>query len=192
CKIIEMTARCEWVKYQAEIEYHDKEWGVPLHDDRILFEFLILEGMQAGLSWRIILNKRQEFRKAFDNFQAQQIANYGNMKIKQLYSNPFIIRNKKKIEATIINANAFLKIQKEFGSFDTYIWNFVRYSPIQNSWKTHRDVPSSSNESDMIYKDLKNRGFKFVGSKICYSMMQAIGMVNDHTTNCFRYKELRK
>jgi len=187
-----MIARCEWAKFQPEIEYHDNEWGVPLHDDRDLFEFLILEGMQAGLSWRIILSKRREFRKAFDNFQAEQIANYDNIKIKRLYSNPFIIRNKKKIEATIINANSFLKVQKEFGSFDTYIWNFVKYSPIQNSWKTHMDVPSRSNESDMIYKDLKNRGFKFVGSKICYSMMQAIGMVNDHTTDCFRYKELRK
>lgn len=187
-----MNARCEWAKDQLEIDYHDKEWGVPIHDDRELFEFLILEGMQAGLSWRIILNKRQEFRKAFDNFQVQQIANYDNMKVRQLYSNPFIIRNKKKIEATIINASAFLKVQKEFGTFDTYIWNFVRYKPIQNSWRSYKDVPSMSHESDMIYKDLRNRGFKFVGSKICYSMMQAIGMVNDHTINCFRYSELKK
>jgi DNA-3-methyladenine glycosylase I len=192
CTIIEMNARCEWAKDKIEIDYHDKEWGVPIHDDRELFEFLILEGMQAGLSWRIILNKRQEFRKAFDNFQVQQIANYDNMKIKQLYSNPFIIRNRKKIEATIINANAFVKIQKEFGSFDTYIWNFVRYKPIQNSWKSHKDIPSMSQESDLICKDLRKRGFKFVGSKICYSMMQAIGMVNDHTVDCFRYKELKK
>lgn len=190
--IIEMNPRCDWAKEQIEIDYHDNEWGVPLHNDRKLFEFLVLEGMQAGLSWRIILNKRQEFRKAFDNFQVEQIANYDIVKINELCSNPFIIRNKKKIEATIINANAFVRIQKEFGSFDTYIWNFVRYKPIQNSWKTYKDVPSTSQESDLICKDLRNRGFRFVGSKICYSMMQAIGMVNDHTISCFRYMELRK
>jgi DNA-3-methyladenine glycosylase I len=190
--IIEMNPRCDWAKEQIEIDYHDNEWGVPLHNDRKLFEFLVLEGMQAGLSWRIILNKRQEFRKAFDNFQVEQIANYDIVKINELCSNPFIIRNKKKIEATISNANAFVGIQKEFGSFDTYIWNFVRYKPIQNSWKTYKDVPSTSQESDLICKDLRNRGFRFVGSKICYSMMQAIGMVNDHTISCFRYVELRK
>ncbi|HXV88945.1 MAG TPA: DNA-3-methyladenine glycosylase I [Nitrososphaeraceae archaeon] len=190
--IIEMNPRCVWAKEQIEIDYHDNEWGVPLHNDRKLFEFLVLEGMQAGLSWRIILNKRQEFRKAFDNFQVEQIANYDIVKINELCSNPFIIRNKKKIEATISNANEFVKIQKEFGSFDTYIWNFVRYKPIQNSWKNYKDVPSTSQESDLICKDLKNRGFRFVGSKICYSMMQAIGMVNDHTISCFRYKELRR
>ena len=190
--IIEMNPRCDWAKEQIEIDYHDNEWGVPLHNDRKLFEFLVLEGMQAGLSWRIILNKRQEFRKAFDNFQVKRIANYDVVKINELCSNPFIIRNKKKIEATISNANAFVRIQKEFGSFDTYIWNFVRYKPIQNSWKTYKDVPSTSQESDLICKDLRNRGFRFVGSKICYSMMQAIGMVNDHTISCFRYMEIRK
>ena len=190
--IIEKNPRCDWAKEQIEIDYHDNEWGVPLHNDRKLFEFLVLEAMQAGLSWRIILNKRQEFRKAFDNFQVEKIANYDIVKINELCSNPLIIRNKKKIEATIINANAFVRIQKEFGSFDTYIWNFVRYKPIQNSWKTYKDVPSTSQESDLICKDLRNRGFRFVGSKICYSMMQAIGMVNDHTISCFRYKELRK
>lgn len=190
--IIEMNPRCDWAKEQIEIDYHDNEWGVPLHNDGKLFEFLVLEGMQAGLSWRIILNKRQEFRRAFDNFQVEQIANYDIVKINELCSNPFIIRNKKKIEATISNANAFVRIQKEFGSFDTYIWNFVRYKPIQNSWKTYKDVPSTSQESDLISKDLGNRGFRFVGSKICYSMMQAIGMVNDHTISCFRYMELRK
>lgn len=190
--IIEMNPRCDWAKEQIEIDYHDNEWGVPLHNDRKLFEFLVLEGMQAGLSWRIILNKRQEFRKAFDNFQVERIANYDIVKINELCSNPFIIRNKKKIEATISNANAFVGIQNEFGSFDTYIWNFVRYKPIQNSWKTYKDVPSTSQESDLICKDLRNRGFRFVGSKICYSMMQAIGMVNDHTISCFRYMELRK
>jgi DNA-3-methyladenine glycosylase I len=190
--MIEMNRRCEWAREQIEIDYHDNEWGVPLHDDRKLFEFLVLEGMQAGLSWRIILNKRQEFRKAFDNFQVEQIANYDIVKINELCSNPFIIRNKKKIEATISNANAFVRIQKEFGSFDTYIWNFIRYKPIQNSWRTYKDVPSTSQESDLIYKDLRNRGFRFVGSKICYSMMQAIGMVNDHTISCFRYMEVGK
>jgi DNA-3-methyladenine glycosylase I len=190
--IIEKNPRCDWAKEQIEIDYHDNEWGVPIHNDRKLFEFLVLEAMQAGLSWRIILNKRQEFRKAFDNFQVEKIANYNIVKINELCSNPLIIRNKKKIEATIINANAFVRIQKEFGSFDTYIWNFVRYKPIQNSWKTYKDVPSTSQESDLICKDLRNRGFRFVGSKICYSMMQAIGMVNDHTISCFRYMELRK
>jgi DNA-3-methyladenine glycosylase I len=190
--MIEMNRRCEWAREQIEIDYHDNEWGVPLHDDRKLFEFLVLEGMQAGLSWRIILNKRQEFRKAFDNFRVEQIANYDIVKINELCSNPFIIRNKKKIEATISNANAFVRIQKEFGSFDTYIWNFIRYKPIQNSWRTYKDVPSTSQESDLIYKDLRNRGFRFVGSKICYSMMQAIGMVNDHTISCFRYMEVGK
>ena len=190
--IIEKNPRCDWAKEQIEIDYHDNEWGVPIHNDRKLFEFLVLEAMQAGLSWRIILNKRQEFRKAFDNFQVEKIANYDIVKINELCSNPLIIRNKKKIEATIINANAFVRIQKEFGSFDTYIWNFVRYKPIQNSWKTYKDVPSTSQESDLVCKDLRNRGFRFVGSKICYSMMQAIGMVNDHTISCFRYMELRK
>ena len=190
--IIEKNPRCDWAIEQIEIDYHDNEWGVPIHNDRKLFEFLVLEAMQAGLSWRIILNKRQEFRKAFDNFQVEKIANYDIVKINELCSNPFIIRNKKKIEATIINANAFVRIQKEFGSFDTYIWNFVRYKPIQNSWKTYKDVPSTSQESDLICKDLRNRGFRFVGSKICYSMMQAIGMINDHTISCFRYMELRK
>jgi len=190
--IIEKNPRCDWAKEQIEIDYHDNEWGVPLHNDRKLFEFLVLEAMQAGLSWRIILNKRQEFRKAFDNFQVEKIANYDIVKIDELCSNPLIIRNKKKIEATIINANAFVRIQKEFGSFDTYIWNFVRYKPIQNSWKTYKNVPSTSQESDLICKDLRNRGFRFVGSKICYSMMQAIGMINDHTISCFRYMELRK
>lgn len=187
-----MNPRCDWAKEQIEIDYHDNEWGVPLHNDRKLFEFLVLEGMQAGLSWRIILNKRPEFRKAFDNFKVERIANYDIVKINELCSNPFIIRNKKKIEATISNANAFLRIQKEYGSFDTYIWNFVRHKPIQNTWKTYKDVPSTSQESDLICKDLRNRGFRFVGSKICYSMMQAIGMVNDHTISCFRYMEIRK
>ena len=186
----EMNPRCEWAKETIEINYHDKEWGVPLHNDKKLFEFLVLEGMQAGLSWRIILRKREDFRKAFDNFRVQKIANYDKMKIEQLCSNSSIIRNRKKIEAAIINANAFLEIQKEFGSFDTYIWNFVSHKPIQNSWKSYKEVPSMTQESDLICKDLRKRGFKLIGSKICYSMMQAIGMVNDHTIDCFRYREL--
>jgi DNA-3-methyladenine glycosylase I len=185
-----MNPRCEWAKETIEINYHDKEWGVPLHNDKKLFEFLVLEGMQAGLSWRIILRKREDFRKAFDNFRVQKIANYDKMKIEQLCSNSSIIRNRKKIEAAIINANAFLEIQKEFGSFDTYIWNFVSLKPIQNSWKSYKEVPSMTQESDLICRDFRKRGFKFVGSKICYSMMQAIGMVNDHTIDCFRYREL--
>lgn len=187
-----MNSRCIWAKDQIEIDYHDKEWGVPVHEDTKLFEFLVLEGMQAGLSWRTILKKRQDFRKVFDNFEVQQIARYNKSKIRQLCYNPLIIRNRKKIEAAIINANAFLNVQKEFGSFDIYIWNFVSDKPIQNSWKSHKDVPSMSSESEMICIDLRNRGFKFVGSKICYALMQAIGMVNDHTIDCFRYKELKK
>jgi DNA-3-methyladenine glycosylase I len=185
-----MNPRCEWAKESLEIKYHDKEWGVPLHIDRKLFEFLVLEGMQAGLSWRIILRKRKDFRKAFDNFRVQKIANYNKIKVEQLCSNPAIIRNKKKIEATIINANAFLEIQKEFGSFDTYIWNFVNHKPVQNAWRSYKEVPSMTQESDLICRDLRERGFKFIGSKICYSIMQAIGMVNDHTIDCFRYNEL--
>ena len=153
-----MNVRCEWARDQIEIDYHDKEWGIPLHNDGKLFEFLVLEGMQAGLSWRIILNKRQEFRKAFGNFKVELVANYDIMKIKELCSNPLIIRSKKKIESTVNNAKDFIKIQKEFGSFDTFIWNFVRYKPIQNSWKTYNDVPSTSQESDMICKILKIEG----------------------------------
>ncbi len=184
--------RCEWAsKSELERSYHDKEWGVPVHDDRKLFEFLILEGAQAGLSWSTILRKREGYRKAFDNFDARKISRYSNADVSRLLANPEIIRNKLKIEATIANARAFLKVQEEFGSFDRYIWQFVNGSPIQNSWKKMADIPSSSVESEAMSKDLRKRGFKFVGTTICYAFMQAVGMVNDHVVDCFRYKELR-
>ena len=187
-----MNVRCEWARDQIEIDYHDKEWGIPLHNDRMLFEFLVLEGMQAGLSWRIILNKRQEFRKAFDKFEVELVANYDSMKIKELCSNSLIIRNKKKIEATVSNANAFIRIQKEFGSFDKYIWLFTKFKTVVNKWKTIKEIPPKTEISDSMSKDLKQRGFGFVGSTICYSFMQAAGMVNDHVVECFRYKEVQR
>ena len=183
--------RCAWTTSDPlYIVYHDKEWGTPVHDDRILFEFLILEGAQAGLSWITILRKRENFRKAFDNFNPVIIAAYNGSKINELLNNEGIIRNKLKINAAIINAGAFLKVQKEYGSFDKYIRQFIGGAAKQNYWKDIKGVPATSNESDQMSKDLKKRGFKFVGSTICYAFMQATGMVNDHTTNCFRHKEL--
>jgi DNA-3-methyladenine glycosylase I len=179
--------RCEWAHSELMIAYHDTEWGVPVHDDRTLFEFLILEGAQAGLSWETILRKRENYRTAFDNFNALKIARYDNRTIKQLLKNPGIIRNRLKIDAAIKNAEAFLAIRNEFGSFDAYIWQFVKGSPIQNRWKTIKEIPPSSSASDAMSKDLKRRGFKFVGSTICYAFMQAVGMVNDHVLKCFRY-----
>lgn len=183
-----MLKRCGWVPddplYQT---YHDEEWGVPVHDDRLLFEFLILEGAQAGLSWATILKKRDNYRAAFDNFSAEKIANYGERKYQALLENPGIVRNRLKIQATIQNAKAFLAVQKEYGSFDPYIWQFVGGKPIVNSWKTLKELPARTAESDAMSKDLKKRGFKFVGSTICYAFMQAVGMVNDHTVDCFRY-----
>ena len=172
------------------IHYHDKEWGIPVHDDNKLFEFLILEGAQAGLNWQIILNKRQNYRKAFDNFDAAKIAKYDNADIRRLVSNPGIVRNRLKIEATIQNAKEFLKIQKEFGSFDSYIWKFVNRKQIMNKTGSLSEIKSTSKESDAMSKDLRKRGFKFVGPTICYAFMQAVGMVNDHQIDCFRYKEL--
>lgn len=172
--------------------YHDEEWGVPVHDDRLLFEFLILEGAQAGLSWSTILNKRENFRRAFDNFDARKIARYDARKVKALLSDPGIVRNRLKIAATIQNAKAFLAVQKEFGSFDAYIWQFVDGKPIQNCRKSMREVPASTPESDAMSKDLLKRGFKFVGSTICYAYMQAVGMVNDHLTDCFRHRQIGK
>ncbi len=169
--------------------YHDLEWGVPVHDDRKLFEMLILEGAQAGLSWITILRKRDNYRKAFDNFNVNKIAKYDKKKINQLLNNEGIIRNRLKIAATIINAQLFLEVQKEFGSFDTYIWQFVGGKPIVNTRKSIKEIPPTTPESDTISKDLKKRGFKFVGSTICYAFMQAVGMVNDHTADCFRYKK---
>ena len=184
--------RCEWANgSDLERSYHDNEWGVPIHDDRSLFEFLILEGAQAGLSWSTILKKREGYRKAFDNFDARKISKYSKNDIVRLLHNSEIIRNKLKIRATITNARAFLELQKEFGSFDNYIWQFVSGEPIRNSWKKITDIPSSTPESDAMSKDLRRRGFKFVGTTICYAFMQAVGMVNDHVVGCFRYRELR-
>jgi DNA-3-methyladenine glycosylase I len=169
------------------IEYHDREWGVPVHDDRLLFEFLILEGAQAGLSWETILNKRENYRRAFDGFNAVKIARYDRAKVRELLRNPGIVRNRLKIDSTISNAKAFLAVQKEFGSFDRYIWQFVGGKPKVNSLRSSRHLPSTSLESDAMSKDLKRRGFRFVGSTICYAFMQAVGMVNDHYTDCFRH-----
>lgn len=186
-----MKIRCGWVTEDPlYIEYHDKEWGIPVHDERKLFEMLILEGAQAGLSWITILKKRENYRTAMDNFDYKKIAEYDEGKIEELLSNKGIIRNKRKIDAAISNAKAFIKIQQEFGSFDKYIWQFVGGEPKINSWKNLKEVPVTTEESNKMSKDLKKRGFKFVGPTICYSFMQAIGMVNDHTTDCFRYKEL--
>jgi DNA-3-methyladenine glycosylase I len=173
------------------ITYHDKEWGVPVHHDRLLFEFLILEGAQAGLSWSTILNKRENYRKAFDNFDAQKIAKYDARKIKSLLADQGIVRNKLKIAAAVQNAKAFLAVQKEFGNFDAYIWSFVNNQPIRNKFKTMKQVPAQTPESDAMSKDLLKRGFKFAGSTICYAFMQAVGMVNDHIVDCFRHDQTR-
>ena len=183
--------RCEWAnKSELEQLYHDLEWGVPVHNDMILFEFLVLEGAQAGLSWSTILRKREGYRRAFDNFDPAKISRYSDGDISRLLSNPEIIRNRLKIGATVTNARAFLKVQEEYGTFDRYIWQFVTGRPIRNAWKKMTDIPSSSPESDAMSKDLQKRGFKFVGTTICYAFMQAVGLVNDHVVDCFRYKEL--
>jgi len=180
--------RCAWAKGDLYTAYHDKEWGVPVHDDRLLFEFLILEGAQAGLSWITILKKRENYRRAFDNFDARKIARYDSRKVKKLLADPGIVRNRLKIEAAIRNARAFLAVRKEFGSFDACVWRFVGGQPIRNHWKSLKEVPARTPESDALSKDLLKRGFKFVGSTICYAFMQAVGMVNDHTRDCFRYE----
>ena len=183
--------RCAWGSNNPlMIEYHDTEWGVPLHDDQKLFEFLILEGMQAGLSWSTILNKRQNFRAAFHNFDPQRVARYTARDVKRLLNNPGIIRNRLKIEAAITNARQFLEVQNEFGSFDAYIWHFVEGKPIKNAFRSLKEIPAKTPLSDAISKDLKQRGFKFVGSTIVYAHLQATGMVNDHTVDCFRYDEV--
>jgi len=183
--------RCEWSDgSELYKDYHDKEWGVPVHDDRQLFEFLILEGAQAGLSWLTILKKREGYRKAFNNFDAKKISRYSDKKIAKLLSNPEIVRNRLKINAAIINAKSFLDVQKEFGTFDSYIWQFVAGKTIRNRWKSISEIPASTPESEAMSIDLKKRGFKFVGATICYAFMQAVGMVNDHLVNCFRYREL--
>jgi len=186
-----MKKRCQWVSNdELYIKYHDEEWGVPVFDDEVLFEFLVLESFQAGLSWITILKKQENFRKAFDNFDYNKIALYTDDKFEELIQNPGIVRNKLKVKAAINNAQQFLKIQKEFGSFSNYFWGFVDGKPIKNSFKTIAEVPAKTVLSDAISKDLKKRGFKFLGSTTIYAYMQAVGMVNDHTTDCFRYNEV--
>ena len=185
------VSRCGWATDDPlYIDYHDREWGTPLHDDRGLFELLILEGAQAGLSWITILRKRESYRAAFDRFEPDRIAAYGEQKRAELLTNPGIIRNRLKVEAAVLNAKAFIELQRQFGSFDSYIWQFVNHTPIQNARRGMGDIPSSSAESDAMSKDLKKRGFKFVGTTICYAFMQATGMVNDHILDCFRHAEL--
>ena len=186
-----MSNRCEWSTTDPlYIRYHDEEWGVPVHDDRVIFEFLVLEGAQAGLSWLTILKRREGYRAAFDNFDPRRVAQYDENKIEQLLADPGIIRNRRKIESTVTNARAFLDVQNEFGSFDRYIWSFVGGKPIINAWKTLADIPAKTIESVAMSKDLVRRGFKFVGPTICYAHMQATGMVNDHVVSCFRYADL--
>jgi DNA-3-methyladenine glycosylase I len=184
--------RCEWAdRTELEQSYHDNEWGVANHDDRSLFEFLVLEGAQAGLSWSTILRKREGYRKAFDNFDVRKISQYSDNDVSRLLVHSEIIRNRLKINAIITNAGAFLQVQKQFGGFDHYIWQFVNGRPIQNSWEKKTDIPSSTPASEAMSKDLQKRGFKFVGPTICYAFMQAVGMVNDHVVGCFRHEELK-
>ncbi len=182
--------RCPWAKEDLYIAYHDQEWGVPVHNDRLLFEFLILEGAQAGLSWITVLKKREHYRRAFDGFDARKIAGYDAAKVRQLLADPGIVRNRLKIESTLLNAKAFLAVQSEFGSFDAYLWRFVDGAPTRNTWRSIREVPARTPVSDAMSKDLKKRGFKFVGSTICYAFMQAVGMVNDHLVDCFRHGQV--
>ncbi|NJL30936.1 MAG: DNA-3-methyladenine glycosylase I [Phycisphaerales bacterium] len=185
--------RCAWAKSENMIAYHDTEWGVPVHDDALLFEHLFLDTMQAGLSWACILNKRENFRKAFSGFDPRKIVRYDSRKLLRLLADPGIIRNKLKVHAAVTNARAFLAIQKEFSSFDQYLWAYVPdRKPIINHWQQHQQLPASTALSDVLSKDLYKRGFKFVGSTICYAMMQAVGMVNDHTTDCFRHAQVNK
>ena len=182
--------RCAWARNELSIPYHDAEWGVPVHDDRLLFEFLVLEGAQAGLSWDTILRKRARYREVFDNFEPKLVARYGQRKVNALLRDTGIVRNRLKIAAAISNAQAFLKALEEFGSFDAYIWQFTGGHPRVNAWRVHDRLPASTVESDAMSKDLKRRGFRFAGSTICYAFMQAVGMVNDHSTDCFRYAQL--
>lgn len=182
--------RCEWARNDLAIRYHDEEWGVPVHDDRLLFEFLILEGAQAGLSWDTILRKRENYRRVYDQFDPEKVACYGERKIECLLADAGIVRNRRKIEASIGNAKAFLKVQQEFGCFDAYVWRFVSGTPVQNSWRSLREIPARTTQSDALSKDLIARGFKFTGSTICYAFMQAVGMVNDHVVKCFRYQQI--
>jgi DNA-3-methyladenine glycosylase I len=186
-----MPKRCEWAgEDPLYVSYHDEEWGVPVHDDRTLFEFLILEGAQAGLSWITILKKRENYREAFEGFDPERVARFRKPRIEKLLGNPGIVRNRLKVESAVTNAKAFLEVRDEFGSFDAFLWQFVGGKPRKNAWKSLAQVPASTPESDAMSKELKRRGFKFVGSTICYAYMQAVGMVNDHTVDCFRYREL--
>jgi DNA-3-methyladenine glycosylase I len=187
-----MIERCGWAINDDPLytAYHDQEWGVPVHDDTLLFEFLVLEGAQAGLSWATILRKRQNFRQAFDGFDPRKVAAYGEEKVAELMANPGIIRNRRKIEAAILNARAFLDVQHEFGSFDSYVWQFVGGKPLKNAWHTLGEIPAQSEASLRMSKDLVRRGFRFVGPTICYAHMQATGMVNDHLVSCFRYNQV--
>lgn len=185
----ETLVRCQWARAESMHAYHDSEWGVPVHDDRVLFEFLLLEGAQAGLSWETILKKRENYRAAFDHFEPTLVAQYSQRKFEQLMHDAGIVRNRLKIAAALTNAKAFLAVQKEFGSFDAYIWQFVGNRPKVNAWRGLKEIPPRTAESDAMSKDLKRRGFKFVGSTICYAFMQAVGLVNDHTRDCFRYPQ---
>lgn len=190
---IQKKIRCKWVTDDPEyIAYHDKEWGVPVYNDQVLFEFIILEGMQAGLNWLTILKKRENYRKCLNKFDAKKIVKYDKRKIDELLNNPGIIRNKLKIHSIITNADAFLETVNEYGSFSEYIWQFSNEKPLQNHWKNHNQVPDHTPLSDKMSKDLKKRGFKFIGSTICYAFIQAVGIVNDHTTTCFRHKQIAK
>lgn len=184
------THRCPWASGDEYVQYHDREWGVPVHDDRMLFEFLILEGAQAGLSWITILKKRDNYRKAFDQFDPEVVAGYGKRKVNSLLNDAGIVRNRLKVESAVQNAKSFLVVQDEFSGFDQFLWDFVDGTPIQNRWRTLADVPATTPQSDSLSKALKQRGFKFVGSTICYAFMQAVGMVNDHVVDCFRHREL--
>jgi DNA-3-methyladenine glycosylase I len=189
-KTAQTKTRCPWPTDELYIHYHDTEWGVPLHDDRQLFEFLVLEGAQAGLSWQTVLKKRENYRLAFDRFDPEKVARYNARQVARLLKNAGIIRNRLKIHSAIQNARAFLKVQEEFGSFDAYIWRFVNGNPIINRWTTMKQVPARTPVSDVLSRDLKQRGFNFVGSTICYAHMQATGMVNDHLVTCFRHRQL--
>jgi DNA-3-methyladenine glycosylase I len=186
--------RCSWVNVDHELmlEYHDREWGVPTHDDRRHFEFLVLEAAQAGLSWSIVLNKREGYRRAFSQFDPKKVARYSQARIDELIADPTIVRNRAKIAAAVKNAHAFLAVQKEFGSFDAYCWQFVDGQPRQNRWTSLREIPATTPESDAFSRDLKRRGFSFVGSTVIYGHMQAVGMVNDHLVDCFRYRDIRR
>ena len=186
----EGVVRCHWAQNELNVPYHDEEWGVPVHDEKKWFEFLILEGAQAGLSWDTILRKRARYREVFDGFDPAKVAQYEKKKVRELLRDEGIIRNKLKINAAITNAQAFLRVQEEFGSFDSYVWRFVDGRPKRNAWKTQKHVPARTPQSDAMSEDLQKRGFRFVGSTICYALMQATGMVNDHLISCFRYADL--